>query len=124
MKASDILPVMGTAGISGRLLFQSTAAFFRTNAKFSSKLYCENEDTVNLTLVLIFIFKMFCSYFVSYLEFLGCTVEMSLVVYQNLTNSLSSEQIVLETSGIVSTAEIIQSIFMRRNVIQRYRTFD
>lgn len=60
-KASDILPLMGTAGISGRLLFQTTAAFLRTNANFSSNLYYENEDTANLTLVLIFIFKMPCS---------------------------------------------------------------
>lgn len=57
-KASDILPVMGTAGISGRFLFQSTAAFLRTNANLSSNLYHENEDTANLTLVFFFIFKM------------------------------------------------------------------
>lgn len=81
MKASDILPVMGTAGISGRLLFQSTAAFFRTNANFSSNLYHENEDMANLTLVFFFIFKMFCSYFGLHVEFLGYTIEMSLVVY-------------------------------------------
>lgn len=59
-KASDILPVMGTAGISGRFLFQSTAAFLRTNTNFSSNLYHENEDTANLTLVFFFIFEISC----------------------------------------------------------------
>lgn len=63
MRASDIFPVMGNAGISGRLLFQGTAAFLRTSANFSSNVFHENEDTANLTLVFIFIFifKMSCS---------------------------------------------------------------
>lgn len=61
MRASDVFPVMGTAGTSGRLLFQGTAAFLRPNANFSSNVYHEDEDTANLTLVFIFIFKMSCS---------------------------------------------------------------
>lgn len=52
--------IAGSARISGRFLFQSTAAFLRTNSNFSSNLYHENEDMANLTLVFIFVFKMSC----------------------------------------------------------------